>query len=420
MTRIVDLLRAERRARVFFALLAQSSFGTGAGYVALILVAYERFKSPWAISLVLAADLLPPMVLGPMLGAAADRWSRRTCAVIADLLRAVAFLSIAFVDTIVATVALALLAGIGTALFTPASLAALPSLVEKRRLPAATSLYGAISDLGLAVGPALAAGLLLLVSPEGVLAANSLTFLASALVLARLSFGDTPARRTDASPRLEPSLVRETREGIRAVRGVSGLRPILGATGVALFFGGLVNVAELPFVTEDLGASEAAFSIVVALVGLGICAGSLAGSTGGTADKLTSRFAMGLLLGGLSITVVALVPSLAVVFVMFVLAGFGNGMALVHERLFIQATVADEFSARVFGLRDALSAWGFGIAFLTAGAAVSGLGPQAVIGIAGVGLTTVGLVSGLVLRWSPRGPGGQKEQQSGHVEAQGV
>jgi len=41
-----DLLRREPGARVFFAAHAQSSFGTGAGYVALLLIAYERFRSP--------------------------------------------------------------------------------------------------------------------------------------------------------------------------------------------------------------------------------------------------------------------------------------------------------------------------------------------------------------------------------------
>src|SRR4051794_11129215 len=93
------LLSSERRARVFFAALAQSSLGTGAACVALLVVAYERFHSPWAISLVLLADFLPAMFGGPMLGAAVDRWSRRRCAVLADIVRAFAFLGIALVGS---------------------------------------------------------------------------------------------------------------------------------------------------------------------------------------------------------------------------------------------------------------------------------------------------------------------------------
>src|SRR5215210_1575530 len=122
----LDLLRHEARARVFFAVLTQSALGTGAGYVALLLLAYERYHSAWAISIILAADLVPAMLLGPLFGALADRTSRRACVVIADLLRAGAFVGIALVDSFGATVGFALLAGAGTGLFTPAALAALP------------------------------------------------------------------------------------------------------------------------------------------------------------------------------------------------------------------------------------------------------------------------------------------------------
>ncbi len=64
MGNTLELLRLEPRARLFFGVLTQSSLGTGAGYVALLLIAYDRYRSPWAISLVLAADLLPAMFLG--------------------------------------------------------------------------------------------------------------------------------------------------------------------------------------------------------------------------------------------------------------------------------------------------------------------------------------------------------------------
>ena len=390
MKRLADLLRAERRARTFFALLAQSALGTGAGYVALLLVAYDRLDSPWAISLVLIADLLPPMVLGPILGAAADRWSRRNCMVIADVVRAIAFVGIALVDSFAATLALALLAGLGTALFTPASLAALPSL------PVATSVYGAITDLGLAVGPAIMAAFLLIASPETILAGNALTFALSALVLARLSFGDAPSAAESTAAR--GTLLGQTRDGIRSIGLVRGLWPILAASAAGVFFGGLVNVAELPFLKDDLGATDAAFSAMVALVGAGIAAGSLAGGAGGELKTLTNRFTIGLLLSGAGFLVAGLVPTLAVVLVMFTLAGFGNGLMLVHERLFIQETVPDELTARVFGVRDATTAWGFGVAFVSAGALVSLAGPQTVIAIAGAGVTLVALAAGYFLR----------------------
>ena len=388
MARLADLFRSEPRARSFFLLLTQSSLGTGAAYVALLLVAYDRFRSPWAISLVLVADLVPPMLLGPVFGAAADRWSRRTCAIVADAVRAVAFVGIALVDGFVPTVALAVLAGSGTALFTPATLAALPSLVDQRRLPAATSVYGAITDVGLAAGPAVTAVLLLVTGPETVLAVNAATFAISAVFLARVNFGGRPA----AAERPGSSgLFSEARDGLAAVRGIPGLPAVLGASAAALFFGGLVNVAELPFITGDLGASEAAFSAVVALVGLGIATGSLMGGKGGPLDLLRRRYLLGLLLIGAGFVGSGLAPSLEIVLATFLVAGFGNGLMLVYERLLIQATVEDRFSARVFGVKDSLGAWAFAVSFLVAGGLVSALGPGATIVIAGAGVVAVAL-----------------------------
>ncbi|MDQ3934907.1 MAG: MFS transporter, partial [Actinomycetota bacterium] len=153
----LTLLRHEPRARLFFGAYGQSALGNGAGYVALVVLAYQAWRSPWAISLVLLADFLPAMVLGPLFGAAADRWSRRRLAIVSDVLRAIAFVGIALVGGIWAIVGFALLAGVGAGLCTPALLAALPSLVEEERLPAATAVYGALTDAGRAVGPALAA-----------------------------------------------------------------------------------------------------------------------------------------------------------------------------------------------------------------------------------------------------------------------
>src|SRR5436309_9041080 len=117
MRRTLGLLSGEPRARRFFAAYAQSSLGNGAGYVALVVLAYDRWHSPWAITLVLMADFIPAMLFGPVFGAVADRWSRRRIAVAADLMRAVAFVAVGLVGGIWATVALALLAGAGAGLF---------------------------------------------------------------------------------------------------------------------------------------------------------------------------------------------------------------------------------------------------------------------------------------------------------------
>src|SRR4051794_15048975 len=201
MTPIFRLLRDVPHARRFFAVHLQSSLGTGMGYVALVLVALERFHSPWAVAVVLLADLLPLMLLGPVLGGLADRLPRRRCAVAADLARAAAFLGIAIAGQLWLVVVLAAVAGAGTGVFRPAVLAGLPHLVGERHHAAATSLFGTIQTLGQTLGPLLAAALLLGGGAGPALVFNGVTFLVSAAVVATIDLGrPAPGAEDDEAP----------------------------------------------------------------------------------------------------------------------------------------------------------------------------------------------------------------------------
>ncbi len=396
MREIFDLLRYERRARMFFLALAQSALGTGAGYIALLLIAEERFGSPWAVSLVLIADLIPAMLLGPIFGAAADRWSRKRCAIVADAVRVVAFVGIVLVDDFAATVAFAVFAGIGTGLFTPSVLAALPSVLDDdRRLPAANSLYGAVADFGFTLGPAFAAGVLVLGGPETLIWVNAATFAMSGLLLAPLRFGAAPAHSPDTS---RPSLLAEARDGLRATAGMPAIRVVLLGSAGALFGAGLFNIAELFFATEDIDASEAAFSVLVAFFGIGFICGSLAGSKGGVASVLKRRYLGGVLVLGIGFVATGFTGSFVPALATFAMAGFGNGLMLVYERLLILHSVSDNLVGRVFGVKDAFTAWAFAIAFLAGGGLVTALGPSETIMLAGGLCLVVAGLAALALR----------------------
>jgi MFS family permease len=316
----------------------------------------------------------------------------------------VAFLGIALVDSFTATVALAVLAGAGTGLFNPASLAAVPSLVTPERLPAATALYGAITDLGFIVGPALAALVLLFGGPEVILYVNATTFMLSAVVLTQLHFGAAPPVDDASSKR--PGLLREAREGLATIAGMVGIRAVIVASGAMLLFAGLFNVAELPFAIDELDAGNAGFGALTAVYGLGFVAGSLSGSRGGEAAVLKRRFLGGLAIVGVGFIACGLAPAFAVAVPAFALAGVGNGLLLVYERLLIQTTVHDSLMARTFGVRDGLSAWAFATAFLAAGGLIEVLGVRTVLLVAGAGALLVWGLSSIALRhaWEARPP----------------
>jgi MFS family permease len=393
---IVGLLKKEPQAPRFFGAYGQSALGTGAGYVAIVLVAYERFHSPLAISLILLADIAPPMVLGPLFGAAADRWSRRRAAILADAARALAFTGIALTGSYALTFVLALVAGCGTALWKPAVMAALPSVVSRERLPAATALYGALTEIGYTVGPGLAAIVLLFSGSRVVLGANAVSFAASALILSTMSFGSRPARPVN-EVQDSSSLLREARRGVGLAARTPAVRNVIVATSSILFFGGLINVAEL-LLSNQLGVGKTGYAVLVTASGVAIAGGSLLGRGGGALAVLQRKFLVGIALFAAGFVVASASPVFAGVVAGVALGGLGNGMVIVFQRLILQRCVEEDRLGRVFGVQVALDGAAFTSSYLVAAGLLALVGPRALFVIAGAGATIVALASTWALR----------------------
>ena len=393
MSNLRTVLSTEPRARRLLAAHAQSSLGTGAAYVALLLVAYERFESPFAVSAILLCELAPAILLAPLLGAAADRWSPKRILVAADVLRCGAFAALAFTSSFELTVLFALLAGTGQAAFQPAIMASLPAIVDRDQLPATTGLYGAIQELGYTAGPILAAAAFVLVDASGLLLANAITFALSAVLLQTIRFDARTAEATARKPRMRSAIA----DGARALRENRAAWTVVLSSTAFVCFLGAVNVAELVLVRETLDGSAAHYSLVVAAMGLGITAGSLLGTRATDDGHAGRQYLQGLALCGVALTACALVPSWPVALITFALLGFGNGLALVGENVLLQHVIDDGIKGRVFGLKSALISTSFAVAYFAGGAIVAAAGPRVTLVALGAGCLTVFAVARAIL-----------------------
>jgi MFS family permease len=364
--------RREPAARRFLVAQAQGALGAGAGYVALLVLAYDRIGSAWAATAVLLADLAPAMLLGPLLGALADRTSRLGCAVAADVIRAGAFAGLLLVDGVVPMLGCALLAGAGTALFRPATFALLGGIVSEERLGALNGLYGAARDAGQVLGPAVAGGLLLLTSPQLVLGLNAATFALSALLLAGLRGRVRPVAPAPAAER-----------GRIATAPVCAL---IGASGAVTCAAATMNVGELVLAQRDLGAGPTGYALLVSVYGIGLVAGSLRAGRGGDERR---RHVAGIAILGVGMVATALAPVLAAALVTFAATGFGNGLFMVSNRVLLQRAVPERLRGRAFGVLDAVDSWGFAGAVLAGGALATSLGGRATFALSGAALLTL-------------------------------
>ena len=372
--------------RRFFAAFAQSQVGTGAAYVALLLVAYQRLHASWAISLVLLGEFLPGIVLAPVFGALADRMSRRRLAVSADLLRAGCFIALAIVPSFAATVALALLAGVGTAVFRPAINAALPGMVPPERRSELTAIFYASVNLGLMLGPALTAALLQVTSGAVVLVLNAVSFLVSAALMSGLDLGPRPGEApAEDEEETSSSLWAETRDGARAVVARPELPVVMVVGALVVLTGAVGNVVAPLLATGPLHAGGTGYSVLMTLYGMGMIAGSWFNARAGSnLDGLRRRWLFGIALSGAAMAAAALAPNLALALVGFTLIGLGENLLVGPEMRLVQELVTEQLMGRVFGLKDVLENIAFVTAFVGAGALLSLAGVRAVLAASGL------------------------------------
>ena len=374
-----------RGARRFFLAHAQSSIGSGIALVGLPLLAYERFHTPWALTVVLLCELFPAVALGPVLGALADRLPRRTCLVAADVLRLGAFAALAFVPSLGLMIVCALIAGIGTALFNPSALASL-SQVSSPRVPAGRDepLLGARRrrpharprDRGRPAArlrPADADGGQRLSRSRSPRPAR-----------------DAPAGRADRPPSM--SLLASLRSGTREIAAQPGVRLLLGSSTVAVIAVGMVNVGEVMLARELLGVGGSGLAALMTASGVGTFLGSSFGARTGTTWQWRKAYMLGLVCMAVDLILCAVAPFFWLVLVTFALGGFGNGLALVHDRLLLAHSVPEALHGRLFALHKTCTSGAFVIAFLAAGVLISTLGVQAMFLFAGLLLVVIILV----------------------------
>src|SRR4051794_11707579 len=244
----LSLLRSPGPARRFLLAYAQSSLGAGVTLVALPLVALERFGSPLAVSAVLLAEFLPLMLLGPRLGALADRFPRTACLVGADAVRCAALAGVVALESLPAMLVLVAVTGAATGVWRPAAMAGLSRLDPEGDDGAITALYGTVTNVS-RTGGALVAGLLFaLVGPAGAVTLDALTFGLSAVLLVTVPLGVAQAPSGGDDDEATP------------LDSIAAVTALIAASSGMMLTAGIANVAEPVFVTRDLGAGASGFA----------------------------------------------------------------------------------------------------------------------------------------------------------------
>jgi MFS family permease len=262
----------QRDFGLVFGAFAVSVLGDRMVNIALAFAVLELGGSATDVGIVLACRTLPLVSSLLIGGVVADRMSRRTVMVAADLSRFVtqgvlAALVITGEPALWVVAALSGLSGLATGFFNPASSGLLPLVVAPEHLQQANGLRATAASTGEIAGPALGGVLVAAVGPGWALGIDAATFLVSAAFLANLRL---PARMA----REASSFLDDLREGWGAFRSRTWVWSIVVTAGLATLMFGAFSVLGPVVADRDLGGA-AVWGTIMAAFGVGALVGGV-------------------------------------------------------------------------------------------------------------------------------------------------
>jgi MFS family permease len=366
------------RRNAAFGLLFAAGIGSGAGtwlaIVALNVDILARTDSGLWLAALNSAAILPAAFTGLLGGPLVDRFSRKALMISSDGLRLAVFAALPFVDSAVAIVLLALVAGIGDAFFRPALLAGIPNLVAEDDLDNANFLLQAGQWVTTAAGPLVGGALVAASGPKLAYWVNAASFGVSALLLAGIA-----GRLLQSDKPLSRGHLRDLVDGISLVRRSHPLLLVFVVWNVAMVASGGVNVSEVVLAERTLDAGAFGYGLMWAAAGVGLV-------VGGSLFAAAARRSIGrvypasIALFAAAIGVAAIAPSIWIAAGAMVCSGIGNGVATVANITLVQRGAPDRLRGRAFTLIIGTNFAVVGLSMFAAGPLTDAVGARWVWG----------------------------------------
>lgn len=382
---------------------AISAFGSritreGLPWAALLVLG----ATPFQMGLLGAASAAPVLFVGLPAGVWVDRLRRRPLMIWADLLRAVVLLWVPVAAVMGALhieqlYIVAALTGAFTVLFNVADQSYLPTLVPRDRLLEGNSKLattGSIAELG---GPALAGGLIQLLTAPIAIAFDALSFVWSALWLGLIRRPEPPS-----PPATHRQCVwLDVKLGFRLLFSNRVLQALAISSATWSFFGGFFGALYLALMHYELGISPGIVGLLVGVGGVGALVSAL------TVGRITRRIGVDwTLIAGLGVSsmVLFLLPlapghsawAIPFVFITQLVGDFALEVYFINEVTLRQSLLPVAGLGRANASMQFLG--GVGLAgMLLAGALAEAIGMRATVAIGTAGM----LASAVWLYFSP-------------------
>ncbi len=353
---------------------------------------YELTQSPFMVTMVTAAMMMPMLFLSLVGGALADRFDRKKITMISDVIMLGSFavlfgVSAAGIMAPWHILAVSVVNGIAFSMAVSSRQALISGLVHREQMRTAVGLSATTYNSAQIIGPAIGGAMLPLLGATWALGVSTIVVIPAILLYISLK----PVEHSSVND-AKGSIIENVKAGLAYSFQNSTIRFLmLGAMVMILTVGPFQSL--MPVFAEDvLGVGAGGLGVLMLAAGFGALAGSISVVAIGESvahQKLELLFG---LLAAASLTAFALSPFFALSILLVMITAFATTGFMVVNMTVVQIMTPDHMRGRVVSVRFlVIGLMPFG-ALSMGGAAESVGAPTAVAIIAGIGAVGFALV----------------------------
>lgn len=374
-----------------------SSFGDTLHYIALVVLVFQLTGQGLAVAGLVAAEVVPVLVLGPVAGVIIDRFNRKSVLIGADLFRAALVLTLLWPQGAWHAYIVAAGLAAGNTFFNPTVQAVIPVLTTDDQRLAANSVAWSTGRLVQILASAVAGGLIALVGTGPAFGINAASFVFSALLISTLRIPAHAGQLGAGSKRGLDSYFGDARDGLRFAREDRFVSRLLFVQALASLATGATGAMLVVLSERHLQQPPAGFAWLIGAIGVGALLGPLIPNTLARDYRDARWLFVPYVIRGVGDVLLAIFTPLPTALVLLFIYGLNTSTGMVVFNSTVQGVVPEAVRGRVFTLLDVTWSAMRLLSLALGGLLVDALGIQFLFWVGGALLAATGGLGLLLL-----------------------
>ena len=329
-----------------------SNLGDTLHYIALVVLVFQMTGQGLAVAGLVAAEVLPALILGPVAGVVIDRMSRKAVLIGSDLFRAALVITLIWPQGVWHAYAVAAGLAAGNTFFNPTVQAVIPVLTTEEQRLAANSFGWSTGRLVQILASAVAGGIIAIVGTGPAFAINSASFVVSALLITMLRVPAHAGQLGAGTKRGLVSYFADVLNGLGFARKDRFVSRVVLVQALASFATGATGAMLVVLSERHLQLPPAGFAWLIGAIGVGALLGPLIPNTLAHDYRDAHWLFVPYVIRGVGDVLIAIFTPLPIALALLFIYGLNTSTGMVVFNSTVQGAVPDAMRGRVFTLLD--------------------------------------------------------------------